>query len=296
MTVMSFGSCTKETCTAPTTNIQANDEWPSSYATPASGSARFGNRHTDLRMVIRKVNNTTNKYRMVLKVDSVEMTIDTKTYMVNVPSETKVTAGLSMKDPKNPDKEIVFFEKGQLTFTKENENRVTVYVGEPFVSDIPFTYELVNVSLKLETNFAILLGKPLNENYDELHMVMENGKTIQQDPTIEKYNFNVKSNGKITGNVTISGDIAMGVPYLKIELEAIVITGLSIKPAYDPIEMVRTHFNKETGVARYEIVNGRWDGEYSEGKQPGFATIYPMSVEKDKYFDKAVKVDLWEIK
>jgi hypothetical protein len=288
-----LGACKKQQI-APALKQEAGNSWLPTYVAPDNSSGKTGKRRTDMQVVIRKISNSSNQYRLVLKIDSVIMSVGEKDYTIKLPAEATVTAGLAMNDPKDPKNVKLFFAKDQLEFKKENENGYAVYISDPFALEQPLTYELVNVSVRLETSFAVLLDKPLYVDETEEHMVLENGKTIEQAPEVEKYNFDAKENGKFSGNITISGDPAEAIEGFTLTFDPPFIAGeTNSKISYEPIEMKKTFFNKQTGVARYEATKGRWDGEYSDGKRPQYVTFKPKT-NNPSYFVMAHKVFLWE--
>jgi hypothetical protein len=226
---------------------------------------------SNLKAIIRKVANTTDKYRLVLKVDSVEIenkdpkTGEIKLQMVDIETleDLKITAGLSLTDPFNPDKETVFFTKESMQFTKQNENGFFVYVSAPFAGPSGttdesngFAYELVNISYSLVApgKPTIIVGADIDEK--ALVFILPNGKAIEQDPMVEKALAYSTTTGEIKDiEITISGDPAQEVETLKFVPDPI------LKDPKDPKSVIqfpsvlftKTQFSQNTGIAKFKV-------------------------------------------
>lgn len=243
-----LSSCSKNEIIEKDTTSTFSD----SYMPNPDGSRDNSFRKTNMKIVLRKVNNEVNKYKLVVKVDSIAVEVDGTTQYVDVPAEATITAGLSKQNPENIDIDQIIFSKGELAFTKENENGYAVYVSTPFTYNGTLEYELVKVTLGITTNFAILLGKPLNFNETETHMVQQNGKTIIQNPEPEKLLGNQKNNGSVVMQLAISGDPAGSIGYILFKPEPIKPTTPGQLPkVLAPIELKLKNANRNTGVNLY---------------------------------------------
>lgn len=149
---------------------------------------------SNLKAIIRQVANSTDKYRLILKVDSIEIEVkDPKTgeivlAMVDIESlkDVKVTAGLSIPDLINLDKETVLFAEGSMTFTKQNENGFFVYASAPFggpsgTTDEPngFAYDMVDISYNI-SHFGTDIFAPGHVRDRHRCFILPNGKAIAQ--------------------------------------------------------------------------------------------------------------------
>ncbi|MBP6730504.1 MAG: hypothetical protein KA149_00505 [Chitinophagales bacterium] len=220
------------------------------YANTNDGSRDNSFRKTNMKIVIRPVNNAINTYRLVVKVDSIAVDVNGTPVYVDVPAEATIKAGLSKQDPNNIDLDKVVFAKDQLTFRKENENGYAVFVSDPFSTDEKFDYQLVKVNLGITTNFAVLLGKPLDFNETEMHMVLPGGRTVIQNPEPEKMIINVKNNGTVNLQLAISGDPAQTVTVTAV-VRVNFNPGEGAAPPAPPTTGTLTPviFNKNTGVS-----------------------------------------------
>jgi hypothetical protein len=220
------------------------------YAETNDGSRDNSFRKTNMKIVIRPVNNAINTYRLVIKVDSIAVDVNGTPVYVDVPAEATIKAGLSKQDPNNIDIDKVVFQKDQLTFRKENENGYAVFVSDPFSTDEKFDYELVKVDLNITTNFAVLLGKPLNFTEIEQHMVLPGGRTVIQNPEPEKLIINVKNNGSVNVQLALSGDPAQTVTVTAV-VRVNFNPGEGAAPPAPPTPGTLTPvmFNRNTGVA-----------------------------------------------
>lgn len=231
---------------------------------------------SNMKAIIRKVANTTDQYRLILKIDSVEIedkdlitgVISPKMVDMETLSQITITAGLSIPDPINPVKETVFFTKGSMQFTKQNDNGFYVYASAPFVgpsgtTDEPngFAYELVKITPSIVAwyTFDDVHGLDQSRMVDinDTHscFIIPSGKAIEQNPTVEKtiaFLNTAKEIQKI--EVTISGDPAQ-------ETESLTfVPNVILKDPKDPksgiqlpsVLLVKTQFNQNAGVAKFE--------------------------------------------
>jgi hypothetical protein len=163
----------------------------------------------------------------------------------------------------------VFFNDGEMQFTKVQENGFYVYKSEPFTSSIDFEYELVNVQ------YTIKHGKGLRDGYPDsgtvfsefttgnhLCFILPGGKAIEQNPDIEKVTKQGKwtnANGREFAKtlvVTIANDPAQQVAQIIFVPDVVkVATGDPNNPVkyvqLPTLELVKTHFNQNNGVARF---------------------------------------------
>lgn len=227
---------------------------------------------SNLKAIIRKIPNTINQYRLILKVDSVEVqtaeTIGGVPQFKMVAMETfesiTITAGLSIPDPMNPDKTSTLFSKSNLNFTKQNENGFFVYASAPFggpsgttdETTNSFDYELVNIS------YNMLLGltttSVLTVSDEHLCFILPSGKAIEQNPVVEKAKGLYKNNGNIENiEITISGDPAQKIELLKFVPDPIYLDPNDPKSATQLPSVIlnKTHFNQNTGIAKFKIAD-----------------------------------------
>lgn len=186
-------------------------DFTDSYADINDGSRDNSFRKTNMKIVIRPVNNAINTYRLVIKVDTILVDVDSKLQYIDVPASAIVKAGLSRQDPNNLDKDLVVFAKEQLTFRREIENGYAVFVSDPFATDAKFDYQLVNIDLSITMPSPVQPGAAITFTEAETHMVLPNGRTLIQNPEPEKLIVNVRNNGNANVQLTISGDPARAV-------------------------------------------------------------------------------------
>jgi hypothetical protein len=244
---------------------------------------------SNLKAIIRKVANTTDKYRLVLKVDSIEIenkdpkTGEIKLQMVDIESVTGLilTAGLSIPDPINPDKESVLFTKESMQFTKQNENGFFVYVSTPFggpsgTADEPngFAYELVKLSYSLIGKWTFDDGHGLDSRVIEVNdihscFILPSGKAIEQNPTVEKVNAQGKwihANGQEFVEyliITIGNDPAQEIEKIIFVPEAMKIETGDPKNPYKIVQLPsvdfdKTVFNQNTGISKFRNKMNFW--------------------------------------
>ncbi len=159
-----------------------------------------GDRKSNLKVVVRQVNNAENTYRLVLKVDSVSVDLngDGVDELLPLGENAVVEAGLSLPNPNNPDDNLVVFGQSNLTFRKQNENGYYVFVSDAFTSDFDFDYELVEVSYRIgrwkfdddasqDPSYTKIVGSGQ-------FFILPNGKTIEQAPKVT--NFKAKGPGR----------------------------------------------------------------------------------------------------
>jgi len=150
-------------------------------------AAKAGERKSDLKVVIRKVNNAENKYRLVLKVDSVQLNsvvpTDNPTFQPITGQDNVVFAGLSVPNPTNPDVDQVIFTKEQMVFRQTNENGYFVYVSDPFETDVNFDYELVGIEYAIEIKNN---GLPIVISDKAEYFILPGGKSIEQAPEVAR--------------------------------------------------------------------------------------------------------------
>jgi len=151
------------------------------------GAEKADDRKSDLKVVIRKVSNAVNTYRLVLKVDSVQLNsvvpTDNPTFQPITGQDNVISAGLTIPDPTNPDLDQSIIIKGQLVFRKQSENGYFVYVSDPFETTVKFDYELVTVDYNLKvTNNSF----PIEINEERDFFILPNGKTVEQAPEVAR--------------------------------------------------------------------------------------------------------------
>lgn len=157
-------------------------------------------RRSNMKVVIRQVNNAENTYRLVLKVDSVSADLDGDGVEELLPlgDNATVQAGLSLPNPQNPDDALQVFSQTSLTFRKQTENGYYVFASDAFTSDFDFDYELVQVSYLIgRWKFDDAGGQ--DESYQKIagngqYFILPSGKTIEQAPDVT--NFRAKGPGR----------------------------------------------------------------------------------------------------
>ncbi len=253
---------------------------------------------SNLKAIIRQVANSTDKYRLILKVDSIEMEVkDPKTgeivlAMVDIESlkDVKVTAGLSIPDLINPDKETVLFAEGGMTFTKQNENGFFVYASAPFggpsgTTDEPngFAYDMVDISYNI-SHFGTDIFAPGHVRDRHRCFILPNGKAIAQNPEVERVNAGGKwthSSGQVfveTMVITIANDPAQ-------EIEKITFVPGLIKDTKYPFDMIqmpsldfeKTVSNPNTGIAKF-VNKAKASTVYREYSWSGFTPLSATGV------------------
>lgn len=232
-------------------------EFTDSYATINDGSRDNSFRKTNMKIVIRPVNNAVNTYRLVIKVDTVAIDIDNKLQYIDVPASAIVKAGLSKQDPNNLDKDLVVFAKEQLTFRREIENGYAVFVSDPFATDAKFDYQLVTVDLSIAIPSPVLPGAAITFTEAETHMVLPNGRTVIQNPEPEKLIVNVRNNGTTNLQLAISGDPARAVSATAVVRVRFNNNGGAAPPP-PPANvgaLTEVMFNKNTGVVLWRASN-----------------------------------------
>jgi hypothetical protein len=145
---LAFTACRKDTLSPVSESTHASVD---DFQSPVSGgsNARRGSADDHLKIAIRKIENKENMYRLVIKMDSIEITEKGETKLIALPKDATVTAGLSIPDDKDPKASKVIFEKNELNFKKQNEKGFTVFVSDPFTTDVNFDYEF-NFPLSFE--------------------------------------------------------------------------------------------------------------------------------------------------
>lgn len=232
-------------------------EFTDSYAVINDGSRDNSFRKTNMKIVIRPVNNAVNTYRLVIKVDTVAIDIDNKLQYIDVPASAIVKAGLSKQDPNNLDKDLVVFAKEQLTFRREIENGYAVFVSDPFATDAKFDYQLVNVDLSITIPSPVQPGAAITFNEAETHMVLPNGRTVIQNPEPEKLIVNVRNNGTANLQLAISGDPARTVSATAVVRVRFNNNGGAAPPP-PPANvgaLTEVMFNKNTGMVLWRASN-----------------------------------------
>jgi hypothetical protein len=227
---------------------------------------------SNLKAIIRKIPNTINQYRLILKVDSVE--VQTSEVILGVPQfkmvameayeSVVITAGLSIPDPMNPDKTTTLFSKSNLNFTKQNENGFFVYASAPFGGPSgttdetinSFDYELVNISYNMQLGVTASATSFLTVSDEHLCFILPSGKAIEQNPDIEKAKGFYKNNGTLENiEITISGDPAQELESLKFVPDPMYLDPNNPKSAtqFPTVILNKTHFNQNAGVAKFKI-------------------------------------------
>lgn len=275
--LLAFTGCKKES-NSPLNNVVhflASDFQGEAANTSA---ARNSVPASNMKIAIRKVASGDNTYRLALRIDSMLITEGSNSKMIPLPDNAKIVAGLSVPNFEDPTADIVIFAKNTLTFKKETENGFNLFVSDPFITDFDFDYELVEIQYAIEVpNMVITLA-------ESHYLILPNGKSVLQNPEVEKVNGVVSSNGELKKlDVTISGDPAQEVEKLKFVPEPF------LKDPKDPKSIVqlptvlltKSHFNQNSGIAKFKIdgtyawttshdVKGKF---YGIGKGGGFTPI-----------------------
>ncbi len=182
-----FSSCQKEPALNNSKDISYTQADFVDTEAIGVGAEKDGDRKSDLKLVIRKVSNAVNTYRLVLKVDSVQLNsvvpTDNPTFQPITGQDNVVFAGLSVANPTNPDVDQVIFTKEQMVFRQTNENGYFVYVSDPFETDVNFDYELVSVeyAINLKNN-----GLPLEISDKAEYFILPGGRSIEQAPEVAR--------------------------------------------------------------------------------------------------------------
>lgn len=185
VSLLIFASCQKE---KELTNVKdisyAESDFLDNEVIDPSAN-KNGARKSNLKVIIRQVNNATNTYRLVLKVDSVSVGVDGEgnEKLVPMADDAIVNAGLSVPDPNNPDLDQYIFLKNGLQFRKQNENGYYVYVSDAFVTTANFDFELVGVNYIFKFNHN---GNAIQVDDKSDFFILPNGKSIEQDPKLVK--------------------------------------------------------------------------------------------------------------
>ncbi|MDX2001742.1 MAG: hypothetical protein SFW35_04895 [Chitinophagales bacterium] len=144
-------------------------------------------RRSNLKVVIRQVNNAANTYRLVLKVDSAQLNsvvpTDNPTFQPILGQDNVVNAGLSVPNPNNPDVDQVIFTKEQMVFRRTTENGYFVYVSDPFTTTVKFDYELVSIDYTLKVQST---DQPIEVSAKSKYFILPSGKSVEQAPDIAK--------------------------------------------------------------------------------------------------------------
>jgi hypothetical protein len=256
---LAFTACRKDTLSPVSESTHASVD---DFQSPVSGgsNARRGSADDYLKIAIRKVENKENMYRLVIKMDSIEITEKGETKLVALPKDATITAGLSIPNEKDPKASKVIFEENELNFKKQNEKGFTVFVSDPFTSEVDFEYELVRVKR------CTRLGGKLNDEEIECaendFIIVPPGKAINQSPEVVK----TKTQGKWTHSsgvelpktviITIANDPAQKINTLYFLPNLIKIPGNSVENgsktlSLPMLEFKKLDFNPNTGVARF---------------------------------------------
>ncbi len=151
------------------------------------GAEKDGDRRSDLKVVIRKVSNAVNTYRLVLKVDSVQLNsvvpTDNPIFQPVLGTLDNILAGLTIPNPTNPDLDQAIFTKEQLVFRKTNENGYFVFVSDPFETDVNFDYELVGIDYTIELKHN---GLPVVVSDKADFFILPGGRSIEQAPEVAR--------------------------------------------------------------------------------------------------------------
>ncbi len=193
VSLLIFASCQKEIDVTNGKDISyAESDFVDNEVIDHSAN-KNGARRSNMKVVIRQVNNAENTYRLVLKVDSVSADIDGDRVeeMVALGDNAIVQASLSVPNPLNPDDALLVFSQTSLTFRKQNENGYYVFVSDQFVTDVDFDYELVQL------NYLIARWKfdddaSQDPSYQKIagdgqYFILPNGKSVEQDPKVAKF-------------------------------------------------------------------------------------------------------------
>lgn len=280
-------SCQKENIAVNDSSVKLNaSDFIDSRATNANASFKQEIGPSNLRAIIRKAANT-NQYRLIIKVDSVAVQsyIDANGVpqfkliaMDDMDAPAKVSAGLALPDPLNPDKEIVVFKEGDLQFTRENENGFYVYKSPLFGAPAgtsaevvnAYDYELVNISYSIT---GYLGGQYIKTPGKHTCFILPNGKAIEQAPTLEKTNVVKTNTGDIRNIVmTISGDPAAQIIYAQFVPNPYVAdpNNESATINLPPMKFTPSFFNQNTGIVRLEPTQ-QWNELYGAvSNKPGW--------------------------
>jgi hypothetical protein len=309
---LAFTGCKKETSTFNKEQYSLSD-FTDNRAVEAGVAYKNEIGSSNLRAIVRKVANSVNQYRLILKVDSVytevgknaQGELQYKMIALDMFKETvKVTSGLSIPDPLNPDKESVFFKDGEMQFTRIQENGFYVYASAPFggpsgtTDEVlnSFDYELVNLQ------YTITHGRGLRDGYPDgvkevtsdftsgnhRCFILPGGKAIEQNPELEK----VKKQGKWTSAsglnlvktlvVTIDNDPAQEAESLVFLPNPVLIPTGDPKSPFKELQLpsvtlVKTDFNQNSGVARFgeaDAVLAAYKGVALPDKWTGEGTFF----------------------
>jgi hypothetical protein len=259
LSLLVFSACKKDTLSPVSENTQSSvDDFQSQVS---SGSyARRGTVDDHLKIAIRKVENKENTYRLVLKMDSLFITEKGETKLIALPKDATITAGLSIPNPEDPKASKVIFENNELNFKKQNEKGFTVFVSDPFTTEVNFDYELVRV--KTATNLGRRFGDfEVVEGWGDF-IIVPPGRAISQNPEVVK----TKTQGKWTHSsgvefaksliITIANDPAQKINTLYFVPNLIKISGNSLENgsktlSLPVLEFKKVDFNPNTGVARF---------------------------------------------
>lgn len=275
---LAFSACKKDTLSpvSESTHSSVDD-----FQSPVSGgsNARRGTADDHLKIAIRKVDNKENMYRLVIKMDSIEITEKGETKLIALPEDATVTAGLSIPNDKDPKASIVIFEKNELNFKKQNENGFSVFVSDPFTTEVDFEYEL----LRVET--SIRLGRRYGDRQIGVASDFEldaSGRAISQNPEVVK----TKTQGKWTHSsgvelpktiiLTIANDPAQEINTIYFVPDSIKIPGNGVGSSstilrLNVLEFKKLDFNPNTGVARF--INSDVEAIYAKDLVPKDWTV-----------------------
>jgi len=288
--LLAFTGCKKETVDINGAHYSLSD-FTDTRAIQAGVAYKNEIGLSNLKAIIRKVENSDNKYRLILKVDSIYAEVGKsaegvpqfKMVALEMFDKVAVTAGLTMTDPLNPDKEIVFFTKESMQFTKENTNGFFVYASAPFAGPSGTTDELQQswdyVLVNIPYTIVGFNGGIISAEISELPtcFILPSGNTIEQNPEVEKVNKQGKwlhASGKEfakTMVVIIANDPAQEVAKLVFKPDVVkVATGDPNQPIkyieLPSVELEKTHFNQNNGVARFST--DQLKETYGDGKTP----------------------------
>ncbi len=187
LAIVLFSSCQKEPALNNGKDINYTQADFVNNEAIVPGAEKDGDRKSDLKVVIRKVSNAVNTYRLVLKVDSVQLNSVVATEnpigIDAMGSMNNILAGLTIPNPTNPDLDQAIFTKNQLVFRKTNENGYFVFVSDPFETDVNFDYELVGVDYTLELKHN---GQPLVITDKADFFILPGGRSIEQAPEVAR--------------------------------------------------------------------------------------------------------------
>jgi hypothetical protein len=275
-----FASCQKPEDLTPGKDISYTQADFVDNEAMVPGAEKAGNRKSDLKVVIRKVNNAENTYRLVLKVDSVALNVNAAELdpkfepIYSLDLEPVVLASLTIPNPTNPDVDQVIFTKEQRAFRKTNENGYFVYVSDPFVTTVDFDYELVGIEYAIELKSN---GLPIVISEKAEYFILPGGKSVEQDPKFANIKTPkwVNQGGKLylVLTVTIEDDPAQAIDKVVFFPDPIQLKPEDPKSLYnfEPVAFEKTHFNLNTGLSRY-VLRTTWDGDSGSGIQPKTGT------------------------